>query len=167
MTQKNVQRRWANTQIELSNLLRSDISGPKGFDSQRQALEYVRGLFVKYNDLLKKFDDIYETLLHPQKRLMLRLLLDGIVGRLVELKQELILWDSCEYTYFEDIALDQNKTLVRRGVRCCAFNRCFPRMTLPLKSLAISLTTVERPSNIAIELFSTFSIACTQPKPMR
>ena len=122
MSQKNVQRRWANTQIELSHVLRAEISGPKGFDSQRQALEYVRGLFVKYNDLLKKFDEIYETLLHPQKRLILRLLLDGIVGRLIELKQELIRWDSCEYTYFEDMALDQNKTLVRHRAQCCASN---------------------------------------------
>ena len=112
MSQKQVQTVWANTQIKLSRLLTSEISGPKGFDTKRQANDYVRRLFVKYNDIMQKLDEIYATLLHPQKRLIVRILLDGIVGRLVELKQEMIKFDSCEYTYFEDLALDQNKTLV-------------------------------------------------------
>ena len=39
---------------------------------------------------MKKLDEIYETLIHPQKRLIIRILLDSIVGRLVELKHEMI-----------------------------------------------------------------------------
>jgi hypothetical protein len=113
MSQKYVNTLWTNTQIKLSHLIISEISGPKGFDSKRQANDYVRRLFIKYNDIMKKLDEIYQTLVHPQKRLIIRILLDGIVGRLVELKQEMIKFDSCEYTYFEDLALDQNKTLVK------------------------------------------------------
>ncbi len=113
MAQKYVQTLWTNTPINLSRLLISEISGPKSFDSKRQANDYVRRLFVQYNDILRKFDEIYQILIHPQKRLIIRILLDGIVGRLVELKQEMIKFDSCEYTYFEDLALDQNKTLVK------------------------------------------------------
>ena len=109
---KDVKTLWTNTQINLSRLLISEISGPKSFESKRQANDYVRRLFVQYNDILRKLDETYTTLLHPQKRLIIRILLDGIVGRLVELKQEMIKFDSCEYTYFEDLALDQNKTLV-------------------------------------------------------
>ncbi len=113
MSQKHAQRLWANTQIKLSRLLTSEITeGPKGFDNKRQATDYVRRLFIQYNDIMKKLDEIYETLIHPQKRLIVRILLDGIIGRLVELKQEMIKFDCCEYTYFEDLALDQNKTLV-------------------------------------------------------
>jgi hypothetical protein len=114
MSQKYVKTLWADTQIHLSRLLLSDISVSKGFDSKQQANDYVRRLFVKYNDILRKLDEIYETLIHPQKRFILRILLDGIIGRLVELKQEMMKFDSCEYTYFEDLALDQNKTLVKR-----------------------------------------------------
>jgi hypothetical protein len=113
MSQKNIQTQWTNTQIKLSRLLTSEFSGPKGFESKRQANDYVRRLFVQYNDMMKKLDEIYQVLIHPQKRLIIRILLDGIVGRLVELKQEMIKFDSCEYTYFEDLALDQNKTLVK------------------------------------------------------
>jgi len=113
MSQKDINTLWTNTQIKLSHLIISEISGPKGFDSKRQANDYVRRLFIKYNDIMKKLDEIYQTLVHPQKRLIIRILLDGIVGRLVELKQEMIKFDSCEYTYFEDLALDQNKTLVK------------------------------------------------------
>ncbi|CAF0820478.1 unnamed protein product [Rotaria sordida] len=111
MSQKYVQTLWTNTQIQLSRLLTSETFGPKGFDSKRKANDYVRRLFIKYNDIMKKLDEIYQTLIHPQKRLIIRILLDGIVGRLIELKQEMIKFDCCEYTYFEDLALDQNKTL--------------------------------------------------------
>lgn len=113
MSQKYVKTLWTNTQIKLSRLVISETSAPKGFDSTRQANDYVRQLFVKYNDIMRKLDEIYEILVHPQKRLIIRILLDGIVGRLVELKKEMIKFDSCEYTYFEDLALDQNKTLVK------------------------------------------------------
>ena len=112
MSKKPIGKLWTDTQIQLSRLITSETVAPKGFDSERQANDYVRRLFVRYNEILKKLDDIYGTLVHPQKRRILRILLDGLVGRLVELKRELIRFDSCEYTYFEDLALDQNKTLV-------------------------------------------------------
>lgn len=105
-------KQWTNTQIDLSRLLTSEISGPKNFETKRQGTDYVRRLFVQYNTILRKLDQIYQRSLHPQKRSMIRIFLDGIVGRLVELKNEMIKFDSCEYTYFEDLALDQNKTLV-------------------------------------------------------
>jgi hypothetical protein len=145
MPQKYVETLWANTQIKLSRLLTSEISGPKDFDSKRQANGYVRRLFVKYNDIMKKLDEIYETLIHPQKRLILRILLDGIVGRLVELKQEMIKFDSCEYTYFEDLALDQNKTLVEIIKQRLLHNLqeiYFHRMIYVLKFLVILLKIV-------------------------
>ena len=112
MSQKPTQFLRSSTQIKLSRIIASEVSAPRGFDNKRQAYNYVRHLFIKYNDLLKKLDEVYVTLLHPQKRLILKILLDGLVGRLIELKQEMIKFDGCEYTYFEDIALDHNKTLV-------------------------------------------------------
>lgn len=145
MPQTYVETLWANTQIKLSRLLTSEISGPKDFDSKRQANDYVRRLFVKYNDIMKKLDEIYETLIHPQKRLILRILLDGIVGRLVELKQEMIKFDICEYTYFEDLALDQNKTLVEIIKQRLVYNLqeiYFHRMIYVLKFLVILLKIV-------------------------
>ncbi|CAF0994003.1 unnamed protein product [Adineta ricciae] len=111
MSQKSTLFLWSNTQIKLSRIITSEISAPKGFDHKRQAYNHVRHLFVKYNDLLKRLDEVYVTILHPQKRLILKILLDGLVGRLIELKQEMMKFDGCEYTYFEDIALNHNKTL--------------------------------------------------------
>ena len=112
MSQKTTQFLWSNAQIKLSRIITSETSAPTGFDNRRQAYNYVRHLFIKYNDILKRLDEVYVTLLHPQKRLILKILLDGLVGRLIELKQEMMKFDGCEYTYFEDIALNHNKTLV-------------------------------------------------------
>lgn len=105
-------KQWTNIPIDLSRLLTSEISGPTNFEVKRQGNDYVRRLFVQYNTILRHLDELYQNLVHPQKRSMIRIFLDGIVGRLVELKNEMIQFDSCEYTYFEDLALDQNKTLV-------------------------------------------------------
>lgn len=127
MSQSHVQVGWTRAQVKLARLLGADVAASKGFSSERQAQDHVRRLFVQYNDLLKKFDDIHASMVHPQKRAILRLLLDGLVGRLVELKQEMIKFDGCEYTYFEDLALDQNKTLVHAGRECLSSPLCAVR----------------------------------------
>ncbi|CAF1111762.1 unnamed protein product [Didymodactylos carnosus] len=111
MSNKHVQNLWSNAQTDLSRHLQSELRGPKGFESKQIANDYVRKLFLEYNWILKKLDEVFSTLVHPQKRLVVRMLLDGCVGRLIELKQEMIKFDSCEYTYFEDIAIDHHKTL--------------------------------------------------------
>lgn len=105
---------WARTQIQLAKLISTEVTGPKGFESRRLANDYIRRLFIDYNEIFVKLDDFYTICLHPQKRTIVRLLLTGLVGRLIELKDELIKFDSCELTFFEDLALEQKKTLVFR-----------------------------------------------------
>lgn len=148
MSQKYVQNLWTDTQIKLSRLLTSEINGPKGFDSKRKANDYVRRLFIEYNEMMKKLDEIYQTTIHPQKRLIIRILLDGIVGRLVELKEEMIKFDYCEYTYFEDLAFDHKKTFVRKikqSLRNSQKKLCLSHRTIFLsKFLVIFLKVASR-----------------------
>ena len=112
MSNKSTERLLTKTQIDLSKLINSELIGTKRFETKRETIDYLRRLFLNYNDLLKRIDEIYDTIVHPQKRRILRFLLDALVGRLIELRNEMVRFDSCEYTYFEDLALDGNRTLV-------------------------------------------------------
>lgn len=50
--------------------------------------------------------------MHPQKRRVLRHLLDGIMGRILELKNEMVLLEFSEYHYFDDVLSDLKLTPV-------------------------------------------------------
>ena len=51
-------------------------------------------------------------MVHPQKRRVLRHLLDGIMGRILELKNEMVLLEFSEYHYFDDVLSDLKLTPV-------------------------------------------------------
>ena len=51
-------------------------------------------------------------MVHPQKRRVLRHLLDGILGRILELKNEMVLLEYSEYHYFDDVLSDLKLTPV-------------------------------------------------------
>ncbi|KAM6168178.1 IQ and AAA domain-containing protein 1-like [Erethizon dorsatum] len=64
---------------------------------ERQAFRYrLLVLYLRYLGLLRQFDTIYDQMVQPQKRLLVRRLLDGVAGRVLELKDELVRVDLCE-----------------------------------------------------------------------
>ena len=55
-------------------------------------------------------DLAYDQIVHPQKNLTLRVLLDAVMGRLVELKYEMIQLEQSEYHYMDDVIADMELT---------------------------------------------------------
>lgn len=149
--------RWTTSQIQLAQLIAAEVAAPKGFESRRLAHDYIRRLFVQYNEIFKKLDDFYELCLHPQKRAILRLLLNGLVGRLIELKDELIKFDACEYTFFEDLALDAKKTLVAQRGEEKRQSSAFSRTIWPFTSLDTSHQIGGKRSTNEIKRLNRFS----------
>ena len=49
----------------------------------------------------------------PQKRRTIRHLLDGVIGRVLELKNEMVSLEMLEFHYFDDILADMKLTPVR------------------------------------------------------
>ncbi|KAG7260444.1 hypothetical protein CRUP_029443 [Coryphaenoides rupestris] len=70
-------------------------------------------LYVRYVGVLRRLEGVYDQSLQPQKRLLLRGLLDGVMGRLLELKSEMVDKESSEYHYLDDILQDLKLTPVR------------------------------------------------------
>ena len=65
---------------------------------------------VKYIQIFRKLEQCYDQVVHPQKRILLRHLLDGVTGRVLELKNELVGLEFHEVTYLDDILQDMKLT---------------------------------------------------------
>ncbi|GBP98229.1 Dynein regulatory complex protein 11 [Eumeta japonica] len=59
-------------------------------------------LRVRYTVLLAKLDSVYDQLLQSQKRLLIKRLLESCLGRLLEIKHELVEFHLSDFTYDDD-----------------------------------------------------------------
>ena len=57
-------------------------------------------------------EQCYDQVVHPQKRRVLRLVLDGVMGRVLELKNEMVNLEYSEFHYFDDVLSDLKLTPV-------------------------------------------------------
>jgi hypothetical protein len=61
---------------------------------QMDAFQHYACLYIKYLQIFKQLDAAFDNLVHPQKRIDLRLVLDSIMARVVELKHILVYWNN-------------------------------------------------------------------------
>uniref|UniRef100_A0A8C0W734 ATPase AAA-type core domain-containing protein n=1 Tax=Castor canadensis TaxID=51338 RepID=A0A8C0W734_CASCN len=77
----------------------------------RQSFQYkISMLYLHYLELLRQFDTIYDQMVQPQKRRLLQRLLNGVVGRVLELKDELVRVDLCETHCLDRVLQDLKMT---------------------------------------------------------
>jgi IQ and AAA domain-containing protein len=76
------------------------------------AFQFLATLFVKYVQSFRKLEECYDQIAHAQKRRLLRFTLDSVVGRLVELKHEMIHLEFSEYHFLDDVLQDLKLTPV-------------------------------------------------------
>ncbi|XP_044287753.1 dynein regulatory complex protein 11 [Varanus komodoensis] len=62
--------------------------------------------YIKYVQIFRNLETAYDQIVHPQKRLIIRQILDGVMGRILELKNEMVELEYSEYHYFDDILQD-------------------------------------------------------------
>ncbi len=77
-------------------------------------------MYVKYIQIFRGLEQSYDQIVHPQKRRVLRHVLDGVMGRVIELKHEMINHECSEYHYFDDVLSDLKLTPVSK-VRWAAY----------------------------------------------
>ncbi|MGH0148940.1 UNVERIFIED_CONTAM: hypothetical protein FKN15_046324 [Acipenser sinensis] len=70
----------------------------------------VATLYVRYVQIFRRLESVYDQMVHPQKRRILRQLLDGVIGRVLELKNEMVEKECSEYHYMDDIVQDLKLT---------------------------------------------------------
>lgn len=98
-------RQWRCAQQDLEQLSNVD------FEVQAQDAQFdrvaVQGsiyeLYLRYIVLGNKLEEIYDQMVQPQKRILVRNILDSCLGRVVELKHDLVNVEMAEFSYNDDI----------------------------------------------------------------
>lgn len=75
-----------------------------------EVIKLLKSRFVKYLRSVKRLDECYDQILQPQKRRLIKLLLDQSMGRLLEIKRELVEMDCSEFHYLDDVLIDLKLT---------------------------------------------------------
>lgn len=98
---------WKTTHNDLEKLATHDFeyqSSEPQFDKhiiQTRIFE----LYAKYIIIANKLNEIYDQMLQPQKRGLVKKVLDACLGRVCELKQDLVKIDLTEFSYNDDIMM--------------------------------------------------------------
>ncbi|XP_021779871.1 dynein regulatory complex protein 11 isoform X3 [Papio anubis] len=98
---------WHQTQEALGALL--DKEPQKMIEPQRNQVFIFQTLatfYIKYVQIFRNLENVYDQIVHPQKRILIRKVLDGVMGRILELKNEMVELELTEFHYFDDILQD-------------------------------------------------------------
>ncbi|XP_036865628.2 dynein regulatory complex protein 11 isoform X2 [Manis javanica] len=102
---------WDQTQEALNSLLEEESQ--KVIEPHRNQVfifQMLATFYIKYVQIFRNLENVYDQIVHPQKRILIRKLLDGVMGRILELKNEMVELELTEFHYFDDILQDLKLT---------------------------------------------------------
>ncbi|KAK2907901.1 dynein regulatory complex protein 11 [Channa argus] len=112
MSQRTYIRLWADAQEELSHLLNEELPA-EPLRPQKDRVVFIQRLamlYVNYLQIFRKLVRVYDQIVQPQKRKVIRAILDGVMGRVLELKNEMVEKEFSEYHYMDDVLHDLKLT---------------------------------------------------------
>ncbi|KAF6203130.1 hypothetical protein GE061_003545 [Apolygus lucorum] len=100
---------WAEAQTVLDEATKIDVEqqSAKPTKDRDYARRIVGTLYLQYIRAVNMLDQCYDQIAQPQKRMLIRKLLDASIGRMLELKHELVNIDLSEYSYFDDVMVER------------------------------------------------------------
>ncbi|XP_062419415.1 dynein regulatory complex protein 11 [Pungitius pungitius] len=112
MSQKTYNQLWAEAQLELSRLLTEELPDePRPPEKDRVVFfQRLAMLYVRYVQIFRQLEKVYHQVVHPQKRRVIRGILEGVMGRVLELKNEMVEKEFSEYHYMDDVLHDLKLT---------------------------------------------------------
>lgn len=106
-------RRWHELHLDLARINKDENTAfydkagrriePTPIASPEKVFEMIFSRYITYCAIARQLDNCYFYLIHPQKRALLRACLTGVISRILELRNELILIDQREYHFVEDM----------------------------------------------------------------
>ncbi|XP_047551877.1 IQ and AAA domain-containing protein 1-like [Lutra lutra] len=112
MSEGSYQRLWDSSHVTLQELLDQEqpLLEPVS-PRERQSFQYrLSSVYLCYLGLMRRFDTLYDQMVQPQKRRLLRRLLDSVAGRVLELKDDLVRADLSEYHCLDRVLQDLKLT---------------------------------------------------------
>ncbi|XP_034035765.1 dynein regulatory complex protein 11 [Thalassophryne amazonica] len=112
MSQRTYNRMWFDAQEKLSSLVSQEIAVLSAEPEKDRVVFFQRValLYMRYLQIFRQLENAYDFVIHPQKRRLIRIILEGVMGRVLELKNEMVNIEYSEYHYMDDIILDLKLT---------------------------------------------------------
>lgn len=100
------------TQADIQSVLASESNALLGRAEKDRELAFkaVSKLYLQYVKIFRTLDTCYDQMVHPQKRTLLRKLLDSTIGRILELKHDLVSLDNLEFSYHDGVMAELGLT---------------------------------------------------------
>ncbi|NWT02454.1 DRC11 protein, partial [Mionectes macconnelli] len=103
---------WADAQKDLDILLqkeRGEFLQPE--TNLGKVSKMLAASYIQYMEIFRKLAAAYDHLIHRQKRAAIRPVLDSVMGRILEIKREMVKLDNSECQYLDDILMELNRPL--------------------------------------------------------
>ncbi|NXC44580.1 DRC11 protein, partial [Penelope pileata] len=98
---------WTNTQKDLDTHLQAEKEQFLQPEKDRvKAFRMVAASYIKYMQIFRNLEEAHDHLIHQQKRATIRQVLDGVMGRLLEMKKEMVGLEISEFHYISNILED-------------------------------------------------------------
>ncbi|KAK3566242.1 hypothetical protein QTP86_030030 [Hemibagrus guttatus] len=112
MSHSTYNKLWTEAHEELGDLLSEELpSEPLRPERDRVVFfQRLTTMYVRYVRIFRQLEEAYDQIVHPQKRRLIRGVLDGVMGRVLELKNEMMEKEHSEYHYMDDIIQDMKLT---------------------------------------------------------
>ncbi|XP_069677027.1 dynein regulatory complex protein 11-like [Periplaneta americana] len=104
---------WQETERLLDRTLEYDLplqTTETRIKESADAQATVFTLYLKYIELIRNLDQCYDQIVQPQKRPMIRKLLEMCLGRMLELKNELVDLELTNFNYNDEVYIQLKKT---------------------------------------------------------
>ncbi|NXR52001.1 DRC11 protein, partial [Hippolais icterina] len=98
---------WADTQRELDTMLqreREEFLQPE--EDHEKVMKMLATAYVQYLGIFRKLEAAHDHLIHQQKRAAVRQALDGVIGRILEIKKEMVALEKSECHYMDGILME-------------------------------------------------------------
>lgn len=106
MSHRTYNEKWHEAQKLLATAIQREIPQL----DRRQHRPQLAELYLRYIVIANKITECVDQIVQPQKKKFIRRLLELILGRVLELKTDLVESDLCEYTYCGDTITSLNLT---------------------------------------------------------
>ncbi|KAI5108887.1 IQ and AAA domain-containing protein 1 isoform X1 [Silurus meridionalis] len=105
-------RMWADAQGALQDLLQDEMPAmlPRPQKDPFQVFQTLATFYLRYLQIFRRLEAAYDQIVHPQKIRVVRHVLEGVMGRLVELKNEMVELELSEFHYLDDVLQDLKMT---------------------------------------------------------
>ncbi|TRY95217.1 hypothetical protein DNTS_010028, partial [Danionella cerebrum] len=103
---------WLEAHEDIDSLLDQELPDEPLRPERDRVVFFQRiaTLYVRYVQIFRQLEETYDQSLHPQKRRLIRQVLDSVMGRVLELKNEMVEKEFSEYHYMDDIIQDLKLT---------------------------------------------------------